>query len=1603
MKHSLINFSKEHRWLRRALLAAALSLCFLLPDCGFALDPGKSVFQYNCQSLIRQNGLPADRISTVVQSKDGYIWLGTQNGLIRFDGLEFKVIPINLPEAQGQDVRKLIASKDGEIRFAINNGGFGSYDGKKFSAIGDDRWSRLDMDAITILETRDSTLWTGAQLGMGRWVKGKPGESFFDETTNRTVLSLCEDPAGLVWLGTSEHGLYRWAEGKFVQISDDLLKKRNIFALAADSHGQIWAGTDYGLRCYSHGQPKAIPTFNTEVRALLVDSHGILWVGTSGMGLARYQNGVFTYLRKVDGLASDYVTSLFEDAEGSLWIGTQDGLSHLTDVKFPIYSSKEGISEGASLSVFASAKGGLWITTAAGVSYFDGETATNYGQKSFLSNVYIKLGFEARNGDVYLVDGDKNIDVLSGGVLSAQYTNQMWPSALAEDSEGILVAMGTGQSLFRVHDGTLRPYEYNGEQPDDYWINNLCVTKDGTIWVASNNGIFRIKDGHFKHWTILDGLPEAPILWICQDVDGNIWAASAKGIIRIKDDKVRNIKQEDGLYEERIFAIVPDDHGSFWFDSDRGIFRASRQSLNDFADGKTNRIQCEVFNGLESVKSTDSTDQENSGCKTLDGRIWFPSPWGVVMIDPEHILTNQIAPPVHIDRALVNGHEAAWSKRITVPLGKGELEFHFTALSFIAPQKIRVRYQLEGYDKDWVEAGDRRVAFYTHLRPGSYTFHVIAANADGVWNETGDAVNIELLPFYYQTLWFRLLCGGLAFAALVGVYLQRVNHLKLKQQSLQKTRDLLEAEILNRTAELSHERDLLRALMDSSPDPVYFKDAQSRFLIASKAHANIFGLKSADELLGKTDFDFFAEEHARPAFEDEQEIIRTGVPLIGKVEKEVLKNGRESWALTSKMPLLNKDGQIIGTFGISKDITAIKQAEAELAYQRDLLGTLMNYSPDSIFFKDLQSHFVRISRSEVNNLRRVSLSHYRASHPADGEDLLPPHLASVEEFEKYVIGKSDAEIYGPERAGDFGHDEKEIMRTGQLMIGKIEQTIYSDGSSIWYMTTKVPWRNKDGEIIGIFGTARDISDLKNAEAKFEQVHQQLQWKTAFLEAQVNSSIDGILVVDQETKMSLQNQRFVDLLKIPRHIADEKTDENRLRWVTNMTKNPEQFLEKVLHLYAHPDEISRDEIELKDGTILDRYSSPVIGQDGKYYGRIWTFHDITERKRLEARLFQSQKMETVGKLAGGVAHEFNSILTAIIGQSELLLGDLPAGSPLAKNATEISKAADRAATLTRQLLAYGRKQILQSEILDLNSVLAGMESTLRHLMGRDADVRVAPAAGLKAVQADAGQIEQVIMNIAINALDAMPNGGKLMLETANVSFDEESVGHYPELKPGDYVMLAITDTGTGMSAEVKARLFEPFFSTKGVGQGTGLGLSTCYGIIKQSGGHIAVYSELGRGTTFKIYLPQVEPQTKIPVQHLDSPDLPRGTETILLVEDDPALREMAATLLKRLGYTVLTAADGIEALSLKQQRDIGHIDLLFTDVVMPHMSGKELADRVQALYPHTKILFTSAYTENAIIHQGVLNKGVALLQKPFTPSALARKMREMLDIGKTDNL
>jgi two-component system cell cycle sensor histidine kinase/response regulator CckA len=384
------------------------------------------------------------------------------------------------------------------------------------------------------------------------------------------------------------------------------------------------------------------------------------------------------------------------------------------------------------------------------------------------------------------------------------------------------------------------------------------------------------------------------------------------------------------------------------------------------------------------------------------------------------------------------------------------------------------------------------------------------------------------------------------------------------------------------------------------------------------------------------------------------------------------------------------------------------------------------------------------------------------------------------------------------------------------------------------------------------------------------------------------------------------------------------------------------------------------------------------------------------RSLEAQLLQSQKMEAVGRLAGGVAHDFNNILTAIGGYADLLLADLPADDARRQDIDEIHRAARRAASLTQQLLAFSRRQIMQPKVVDLNALVADIDKMLRRLIGEDVLLSAVLAPNLGNVRADPGQLEQVILNLAVNARDAMPSGGHLTIQTRNVELDQSYVAEHPAVTPGPYVLLSVSDTGTGMTDETKSHIFEPFFTTKPRGKGTGLGLATVYGIIQQTGGHIWAYSEVGRGTTMKVYLPRVDlPADSLPSASPEAEEDLRGSATVLLVEDETAVRAVTRQLLTRSGYTVVEAADGHMALALTAALD-QPVDLLLTDVVMPGMSGRELAERLAAQRPGLRVLFMSGYADDAIVRHGMLEPGLAYLEKPFRPEALLRKVRDVLD-------
>jgi two-component system cell cycle sensor histidine kinase/response regulator CckA len=590
---------------------------------------------------------------------------------------------------------------------------------------------------------------------------------------------------------------------------------------------------------------------------------------------------------------------------------------------------------------------------------------------------------------------------------------------------------------------------------------------------------------------------------------------------------------------------------------------------------------------------------------------------------------------------------------------------------------------------------------------------------------------------------------------------------------------------------------------------------------------------------------------------------------------------------------------------------------------------------------------------------------------------------SVEEW--LTTPELSTQILHPEDRERVNRESNIAFQAGQKTRAEF-RLLAKDGRPVWVETHSAVIIDEQGNAIGSRGVTIDISERKQAEDALLEA--ETKYRSIF-----ENAIEGIFQATPDGRYIAANPAMARILGYgsAEELIRERTCLKRENYV-----NPESALTARRMLDADGLVTGFEcEILRKDGSVITTIENlrAIYDEEGELLNYEGSMEDVTERKLLESQLRQSQKLEAVGMLAGGIAHDFNNLLTVIGGYCELSLLRLNERDPLYRNLTEVSKAANKAAVLTRQLLAFSRKQVLQPRVLDLNSIVAEMEKLLRRLIGENIEFDAQLGENLGQVKADPGQVEQVIMNLAINSRDAMPEGGRLLIETANVVLSEEHAKRHATVEPGNYVMLAVSDTGCGMDKETQARIFEPFFTTKEQGKGTGLGLATVYGIVKQSEGSIWVYSELDKGTTFKIYLPRVDAPIEQPLPRPLKERL-QGNETILLAEDEEMVRELAHEVLTAYGYKVLIAANGGAALLICEQQE-EPVDLLITDVVMPEMSGLELATRLRKIRPNLKVLYMSGYTDNAVMLQGV-QEGENFLQKPFTPFALGERVRTVLD-------
>ena len=778
-----------------------------------------------------------------------------------------------------------------------------------------------------------------------------------------------------------------------------------------------------------------------------------------------------------------------------------------------------------------------------------------------------------------------------------------------------------------------------------------------------------------------------------------------------------------------------------------------------------------------------------------------------------------------------------------------------------------------------------------------------------------------------------------------------------KAEQLVACEDITERNRAEKALQESEEK--YRQLADFLPEMVYESDKNGKILFANRCAFEAFGHTQEDFDKGLTIFEMVIPED-RGRVKQNFQMLLEKKKLIGN-EYTALRKDHTTFPVIASANVIIQDNKPVGVRGVVIDITERKRAEEALKESEEKYRLLIENAAEAIFVaQDGMLKFANRKTTEMIGYSKEELTSKpfpEFIHPDDRMLVLDRHL-------KRLQGEGSPSVY-PFRI---------VHKSGNIKWVELN-------------TVLITWEGRPATL----NFLSDITERKEAEEALQESEKKFRVLTETAASGIFIHHGGRFIyvnpaseaISGYTRKELLAMNFWDLV----HPDFRELIKQRAQARQQGELVPSRYELKIITKNGE-----ERWIDLTVGMINFEGKPAVLGTD----------FDITERKRaeeemraLEEQLRQSQKMEAVGLLAGGIAHDFNNLLTIIKGYSQLSLLELKEGDLLKGNIEEIQKATERAANLTGQLLAFSRRQVMQMKVFDFNTLLRDLENMLRRVIGEDIELVTILTDDLGRTKTDPGQIEQVIMNLAVNARDAMPSGGKLIIETDNVELDAEYARAHVAVTPGHYVRLSVSDTGFGMSQEVKEKVFEPFFTTKDKGKGTGLGLSTVYGIVKQSGGNIWVYSELGHGTTFKIYLPRVEEDLDTLHGRDETDSLPRGSETVLLVEDEPSVRDLAHRLLSQQGYKVLEAANGKEALRVAQEC-FGEINLLLTDVVMPRMGGKEVADRLKTLRPSVKVLFISGFPDEAIAHHGVLTPGIAFLQKPFSPAALAQKVREVLD-------
>jgi ligand-binding sensor domain-containing protein/signal transduction histidine kinase len=877
-----------------------------------ALDPARDLFQFNQQIWLTENGLPQNTIHRITQGTDGYIWIATEEGLARFDGIKFTIFDRqNTPQLPSNNVRVLLEDRRGDLWIGTAEGLVQMRDGKFTTFTTQQGLPGNVIDSL--YEDDQDVLWIATSAGMVRLNNGvftplapQP------ELPKDRIQALFADREGALWIG-SPAGLVRSKDGAVTRFTkQDGLANDSVVSISEDRDGRLWVGTLDGLSCLEDQRFATYTTrdglANNRITSLAVDREGSVWIGTAG-GLSRFANQRFSGFRAGDALASEIILSIFEDREGSLWIGTESGgLNLLKDKKFTTYTTREGLGSDLVKSIYEDRQGSVWIgTNGGGLSVLKDGHFTTYTTADGLSSNVVLAVFGDDQGNLWAGTPD-GLNRFQNGKFkiftSADGLANDFVRSIYADHRGNLW-IGTLGGLTRIRGDRFNIYTTADGLPNDF-VGTIYEDAQRQIWIGTLGGLTKFKDDKFTTYTTQDGLSSNVVISLHEDADGSLWiGTSGGGLNRLKQGKFVSYTTRNGLPDDVVYSILEDRQNALWLGSNKGILRLSKNELNDLASGKPGSITPVLYGTADGMITREcSGGGHPAGWRGADGKLWFPTIKGVAMIDPDKVKLNDRPPPVAIEQIRIDDQPITQAQGAELSPGKSRFDFYYTALSFVAPEKVRFKYKLEGFDADWVDGGTRRIAYYTNLRPGRYTFRVIACNNDGLWSPTGAAFELYLRPHFYQTFWFyALLVFCLAFLVWQ-LYRFRLRQVEAQFAAVLAERNRIAREIHDNLAQemlgISVQLEVVARTMPASAEVAKTHLDRVRLLVRhgiAEARRYVWDLRS--QALDKNDLPAALSDTARrltaeTLVQAKVEVSGTFRPLNDLIEGQLLRIGQEA-------------------------------------------------------------------------------------------------------------------------------------------------------------------------------------------------------------------------------------------------------------------------------------------------------------------------------------------------------------------------------------------------------------------------------------------------------------------------------------------------------------------------------------------------------------------------------------------------------------------------------------------------------------------------------------------------------------------------------------